>query len=167
MRATTFLCTLILTGAIGACAQPPAIAMTGWVTDAADVLSPGGEARLTQALTAYERRTGHQMVVVTAKSLGGRPIALFTRDLANAWAVGRRKYADGVVVLLAPADRNVRVEVGKGLEKTLTNERAGKVIHEVMVPQFKAGRYDAGLEAGVSGLIGQLDQAESTGTQVH
>src|SRR6476659_7177855 len=92
-----------------------AVPLAGRVTDAANVVSKQQEAALSDRLARFEDATKHQMVVVTVNSLGGRDVADYTRDLANAWGIGRKGYDDGVVVLVAPNERKVRIAVGDGL----------------------------------------------------
>jgi len=139
-----------------ALAQSPVIALAGRVTDAADILDPAQEAALAAKLEGLERRTKHQMVIVTAPSLGGRDIADFTRDLANAWGIGREKEDDGVVLLVAPHDRSVRIAVGHGLEKTLTHEVCSQIIKEQMLSRFRNGDLPGGIDAGTNELIKRL-----------
>lgn len=126
--------------------------MTGWVTDDANVIDQEHEERITGKLRQLERETKHQMAVVTVASLRGEDVATFTNELANEWGVGRRGYDDGVVVLLAPNERKVRIAVGYGLEKQLTDGVCRDIMEHSIVPHFRAGNLPAGVEAGVDAL---------------
>jgi uncharacterized protein len=139
-----------------AVSHPSVIALAGRVTDAANILDPAQEAALTAKLEELERRTKHQMVIVTAPSLGGRDIADFTRDLANDWGIGREKEDDGVVLLVAPNERKVRIAVGYGLEKTLTHDVCAQIIKDQMLSRFGNGDLPGGIDAGTNELIGRL-----------
>ena len=126
--------------------------LTGRVTDAAYVLSAAQAGRLAATLAKLEHDTGHQLVVVTVPSLHGEDIAAFTQRHANAWRIGRARYNDGVVVLLAPNQRQVRIAVGLGLERVLTDDRCAKIIREHMAPYFARGDLPGGLAAGIAEL---------------
>jgi uncharacterized protein len=142
---------------------PPVVAvhsaslpLTGRVTDAASVLSHDQQAGLSTKLEQLERSTHHQMVVVTVPTVGGRDVADFTRDLANKWGIGRKGYNDGVVLLVAPNQRLVRIAVGYGLEGTLTHEVCQQIIDTAMLPRFRQGDISGGIEAGTDALIARL-----------
>ncbi|MEI9852939.1 MAG: TPM domain-containing protein [Sphingomonas sp.] len=122
------------------------LALTGRVVDAAHILDARQIESLTHYLASFEARSRHQMVVVTVPSLGGRDIADYTRDLANRWGIGRKGANDGIVVLVAPHDRGVRIAVGYGLEKILTHAYCQHVIDAVMIPQFRDGHYYDGAD---------------------
>jgi len=139
-----------------AATQDPAIPLTGRVTDAADILDPAQEAALTARLEELERGTRHQVVIVTLPTLGGQDIASFTRTLANGWGIGRKGHDDGVVLLVAPNERQVRIAVGYGLEKTLTAALCQQIINDQMLPRFRDGDLPGGIEAGTSELIKRL-----------
>lgn len=163
---------LLASGGCGGEAAPPAEAtphsestkqaageqlrLQGRVTDAAGILAPDVETRLTRKLEALEQQTGHQMVVATTPSLDGEEISDYTRNLGNHWGIGRKEHDDGVIVLVAPNERKVRIAVGYGLEKTLTNAFCKQVIEDEMLPRFKEGDYAAGLEAGVAALSAKI-----------
>ena len=134
--------------------QPTKLA--GWVTDAAHILSPEQQARLSAKLQQLERSTQHQVVVVTVPTLGGRDVADFTRDLANEWGIGRKGYNDGVVLLVAPNERKVRLAVGYGLEGKLTDNACQQIIEKTMLPRFRQGDVPGGIEAGTDALIALL-----------
>ena len=134
----------------------PAIALAGRVTDAAGILDPALEARLSDKLAQLERATGRQLVVVTAPSLGGRDVADFTRDLGNAWRIGRAEQDDGVVFLVAPKERQARIAVGYGLEQTLTNAECKEILDRQIFPRFRKGDLPGGIEAGVDALVSKL-----------
>ena len=143
-------------------APPPAVAArsslapAGRVTDAAEVLTLAQEASLSAKLERLERTTHHQMVVVTVPSLDGLDVATFATNLANDWGIGRKGHNDGVVVLVAPNERKVRIAVGYGLEKTLTHDLCKQIIDEQMLPRFQEGDLPRGIEAGVDSLIARL-----------
>ncbi|HUD30730.1 MAG TPA: TPM domain-containing protein [Novosphingobium sp.] len=130
--------------------------LQGRVNDAAGVLDEATERRLADRLRALEDRTGHQMLIVTAPSLGGTEISEYAFDLANRWGVGRKGHDDGVVVLVAPRERKVRIEVGRGLEKTLPFPVCYAVIRDDMLPRFKSGDFAGGLDHGVDSLVAKL-----------
>ncbi len=134
----------------------PAVRLTGRVTDHAGVFTPAQRVALSTKLEQLERDTKHQMVVVTVASLGGKEIEPFTTDLANAWGVGRKDHDDGVVVLLAPNERKIRIAVGYGLESTLTDERCSEIIKQSMLPHFQQRDMYRGVEEGVDALIKSL-----------
>lgn len=134
-----------------------AIALAGRVTDAADILDQAQEAALSAQLEEFERRTKHQLVIVTAPSLGGRDINDFTRDLANSWGIGREQEDDGVVLLVAPRERKVRIAVGYGLEKILTHEVCSQIITDRMLSRFRIGDLPGGIAAGTEDLIKRFD----------
>jgi uncharacterized protein len=130
--------------------------LTGRVTDAADILNDSQEAALTRRLQLLELKTGHQMVVVTVPSLGGEDVAKYTLRLANRWGIGRKTFNDGVVLLLAPNERKVRIEVGLGLERTLPDSLCSAIMEKVMMPKFRIGDLPGGIDAGVTSLIERL-----------
>ena len=130
-----------------------AIPLGGRVTDAANIISAKQEAALADRLALLEKSTSHQMVVVTVNSLGGQDVADFTRNLANAWGIGRKGHHDGVVVLVAPNERKARIAVGYGLERTLPDPLCKTIIEQNMLPRFKEANFYEGIEAGVDALI--------------
>jgi uncharacterized protein len=129
------------------CAGLPAL--SGRVVDKADMLSPAAEAKLTASLSALEGRTRDQLVVVTLPGLGGRPIEDFGLDLGRCWGVGQKGLDNGVLLIVARADRKVRIEVGYGLENLLRDEVAGEIIRDPILPAFRKGEFQRGIEAGV------------------
>lgn len=96
----------------------------GRVTDDAKVLSDAQKQQIAARLADFERLTGHQMVVVTTPSLGGQDIALYATNLANKRGIGRRGVDDGILLLVAPNERKVRIAVGRGLESILSDTAA-------------------------------------------
>jgi uncharacterized protein len=126
--------------------------LTGRVVDQAGLLSASAEAKLTKELQQLEAQTRDQVVVVTLASLGGRSIEETGLALGRCWHIGRKGLDNGVVVLVAPAERKTRIEVGYGLEGLLTDPRAKKIIDDEMIPRFKAAQYEAAIGAGVAGV---------------
>ena len=130
-----------------------AVRLAGRVTDQANVLSAEQRLRLSRELEQFERATKHQMVVVTVRSLRGRNVSDFARDLSNSWGIGRKCYNDGITLLVAPNERKVRIAVGYGLEKTLTHDLSQRIINQEIVPAFRRGDLPGGIEAGTHALI--------------
>lgn len=133
------------------------IAPGGYVTDAGNILTTDQWASLTKALSAFAARTRHQMVVVTVPSLEGRDIDAFTLDLANRWGIGRKGVNDGVVILVAPNERRVRIEVGLGLERALPDIFCKQVIQREMTPSFREGDYFGGLSKGAGAIMKKIE----------
>lgn len=134
---------------------PPAVPQTGRVTDAANLLTPVQRLALTLKLHELESTTRHEMVIVTVRTLDGRDVAAFTRDLGSSWGVGREAN-NGVVLLVAPNEQMVWVAVGKGLEGKLTKDACQKIMDETMMPLFRSGRLADGIDAGTDALMALL-----------
>lgn len=142
--------------AAGAAALPP---LTGRVVDRADLYTPDEEARLAAISEALERRTTDQLVIVTLPDLQGRPIEEVGLALGRGWGVGGRDKANGVLLITAPAEHKVRIEVGCGLERILTNERAARIIDRDIIPADRASRFADGTAAGAQAIAEMLTAA--------
>lgn len=142
----------------GITAAESQISLAGRVTDNGNLLDVAQEDRISAKLHGLERRTGHQFVVATVATLDGMDVAAYTLRLAKSWGIGRRGINDGVVLLIAPNERKVRIEVGSGLEQVLTNPVSAQVITEDMLPLFRKGDMAGGIEAGVDALVARLDE---------
>lgn len=127
--------------------------LSGRVVDEAGLLTPAEEERLTQRLAAYEQASGNQVVVVTLKSLQGVPIEDYGYQLGRHWGIGQKDKNTGALLIVAPSERKVRIEVGYGLEGTLTDAASKLIIENVIVPAFKAGRYGPGIIAGTEAIL--------------
>jgi len=132
------------------------IQQTGWVTDAADIIPDDVEQRLAAKLARLERRTLHQVVVVTLPTLADRDVADVANHLGNTWHVGRAGHNDGVVLLVAPNERRVRISTADGMRPLLPDEACLQVIEETMIPHFRKGDLSGGIEAGTDALIVHL-----------
>ena len=158
---------LLLIGgaAIAAPKFPP---LTGRVVDNAGLLSPAAEQRLTAELAGLEAKTGRQMVVATLPDLGGYEIEDYGYQLGRAWGIGDKTRNDGVLLLVAPNDKKVRIEVGYGLEGVLTDALSSVIIQTRILPAFRDGKMEAGVIAGTEAVISQLslpdDQARAIAT---
>ncbi|MCX4245340.1 TPM domain-containing protein [Paraliomyxa miuraensis] len=128
-------------------------ALRGRVTDEAGVLTASEAGRLEQRLGDYEQATGRQFAVLVVASLQGDPIEEFSIRVVEAWRLGREGHDDGLLLLLAVEDHKVRIEVGYGLEGEVTDLISARIIHEVMRPYLRSGRYGQALAAGVEALI--------------
>jgi len=133
--------------------QPASPALTGRVVDQAGLLSPEEEAQLTERLAALEDRTTDQLVVVTVPSLHGRTTEEYSRALGNHWGIGQEGRDNGVLLVVAPQERQVRIAVGYGLEPILTNARSHDIIQRDLLPAFREGRWNEGISAGVDSII--------------
>jgi uncharacterized protein len=131
-------------------------ALSGRVVDAANIIPDGEEAALDAKLKALEDTTDRQLVVATIPSLEGYPIDDYGYRLGRAWGIGQKETNNGALLIVAPNDRKVRVEVGYGLEPILTDAWSSVLINTTIVPQFKAGNYPGGISAGVDAIVSQL-----------
>jgi uncharacterized protein len=126
---------------------------SGLVIDQANLLSPAERSALDAKLTAYQQKTGQQFVLLTVPTLGGQPIEDFGIKVADAWKVGDKKRDDGLIFIIAPKDRAMRVEVGQGLEGSIPDVIAARVIRDVVAPAFRAGAYAQGIDGAFDTLI--------------
>jgi uncharacterized protein len=120
--------------------------------DRAGLLSPATRDSLEQSLEAFEKKTGHQIVVHVTPSLEGLPIDEYSMRIAEAWKIGQKGLDNGVIFTIAPNERELRIEVGYGLEGVLPDAIAARIIREQVTPEFRAGRMDAGVVAGVRAI---------------
>jgi uncharacterized protein len=155
MRRLALALLFVICGAAQAAAPsfPP---LTGRVVDQANIIPDATERELSAKLEAHERATGHQLVVATIASLDGRDIAEYGVELGRAWGIGQKEKDTGAILLVAPNDREVRIEVGYGLEGILTDARSRGIIENSILPSFRAGQMDAGVVAGVEAILGAL-----------
>ena len=130
--------------------------LTGRVVDAADILDQPTRSAIATMLTTLEQKTTDQFVVATVTSLQGQSIEVYANRLANRWALGQKSKNNGVLLLVAPTERKVRIEVGNGLEGTLTNQIAQEIIDHTIVPRFRAGDLAGGVASGVGDIVSVL-----------
>jgi uncharacterized protein len=130
--------------------------LSGRVTDNAEVLSAAAKERITNALKAHEEATGNQVAVLTILSLDSGTVEDFATRVFESWKLGQKGKDNGVLLLVAPNDRRLRIEVGYGLEGTLTDVTSSRIIRNVITPRFKQNDFDGGIEQGVNAIIGQL-----------
>ena len=138
-----------------AAAIPPAPAR--WVTDPTGALTPAARATLDRRLEAYERATGHQVVVWIGDSLGGEPVDDWAVRTFAAWKIGRKGFDDGVAMFLFMQDRVIDIEVGYGLEDRVPDAVAARIIREVMTPRLRAGDVDGAVTAGTDALLAAIE----------
>ena len=163
--ATTFIglvILLFLISSFATWAQPTFPALTGRVVDEAGLLSSADKQALTQQLAALEAKSTDQLVVVTLKSLQGYEIADYGHRLGRAWGIGQGTRKDnGVLLIVVPDARKVRIEVGRGLEPTLTDATSRLIIENRILPAFRRGDFAAGIMAGAKDiqdvLLGDLE----------
>jgi uncharacterized protein len=130
--------------------------LTGRVVDQAGVMSPDSRSALEAKLKDLEDKSSIQLVVATVKSLQGSDIETYANELFRFWKLGQAQKNNGVLLLVAPAEHKVRIEVGYGLEGTLTDALASVIISSAIVPRFKANDFSGGIERGVDGIISVL-----------
>ena len=137
---------------------PPLPRLTGRVVDEAGLLPPAVHVRLARQLAQFERTSGHQLVIVTVRSLQGQSIETFGVRLGRTWQIGRRGVDDGILLIVAPNERKVRIEVGYGLDKLLGDATCGRIIARLIAPAFKKGDLAGGIEAGTRAVIARLSR---------
>lgn len=133
---------------------------SGPVYDGANILSAGTEAQLDQSLRAYNAQTGRAIIVATVPSLGGASIESYGSTLfTNKWGIGGAQRDTGLLLLIAPNERKMRIVVGYGLHGYFGGIMAGRVINDVIAPRFKQGNYDAGVTDGVAAILDHLSKS--------
>ncbi|WP_298467879.1 TPM domain-containing protein [uncultured Erythrobacter sp.] len=150
------LCTVLALIAAPLAAQPEFPELTGRVVDNADIIPPETEGQLTVQLETLETDTQRQLVVATVPDLQGYEIADFGYQLGRAWELGDAQRNDGMLLLVAPNERQVRIEVGYGLEGVMTDAFSQHIIGDNILPQFRNGDMPAGIVAGTNALVSHL-----------
>jgi uncharacterized protein len=132
--------------------------LTGRVVDQANLLSPDQVAQLNQRLDALQRASSRQLVVATVSSLQDLPIEDYGNQLGRAWGIGQRGANNGIILLVAPNEHHVRIEVGYGLEGIVTDALSSQIINQQIIPHFRSNPpdYAGGIMAGADALIRQL-----------
>ncbi len=146
------LCWSLLAGA--QVAVPP---LTGHVIDQTGMLTTEQKTTLEQSLAAFEARKGSQLAVLMVATTAPQAIEQYALRVAEQWKLGRKKVDDGVILVIAKADRTVRIEVGYGLEGALNDATSKRIISETMLPQFKQQDFYGGITAGVGQVMRVVD----------
>lgn len=134
--------------------------LTGRVNDNAGILSEQARQSLSEQLKNHEERTGNQVVVLTIPSLQGEGIEEYANLVFNEWKLGQQGQDNGILIVVVPDERRMRIEVGYGLESTLTDLQAGRIIQDIMAPRFREGDYDAGITEGSMAVVQVLEGQE-------
>ena len=140
--------------------------LTGRVVDQASVLSPSIKDELETLLATHENNTTNQVVVVTIKSLGNSQIEEYSLELARRWGIGQKGKDNGVLLSVAPNDKQIRIEVGYGLEGILTDALGSNIINYYIIPEFKKGDIQNGIKIGAQKIIALLEGDESAKKEV-
>src|SRR5476651_578048 len=127
--------------------------LTGQVVDTAQLLDAQSKAQLTQMLQAHEKSTGEQIVVVTVANLQGMTIEDYGYQLGRAWGIGQKGKDSGALLIVARDERQLRIEVGYGLEDRLTDAQSSVIINQVITPAFKTGNFSKGISDGVAAML--------------
>lgn len=131
--------------------------LTGRVNDNARILSEETQQLLSEVLKEHEMRTTNQVVVLTIPSLEGESIEDFAYKVFNDWKLGQKDKDNGILIVVVPNERRMRIEVGYGLEGTMPDILAGRIIQNIMAPRFREGDFDGGVTDGVNAVIAVLD----------
>jgi len=144
-------------------AEPTFPSLSGRVVDQAHLLQPDAEAALVAKLEKLEADTGDQLVVVTLNSLQGYEIEDYGYRLGRAWGIGSKEHDTGALLIVAPNERRVRIEVGYGLEPVMTDAMSAQIIQTRILPAFRTGGFQRGITEGTDAVIAQLtlDPAEA------
>lgn len=147
---------LLLWSSFAVAADPTYPALTGRVVDGANLIAPEMRQRIEGKLKAHEDKTSDQLVVATVPSLQGVTIEDYANGLFRFWKLGEAKTNNGVLLLVAPNERKVRIEVGYGLEGALTDALSKVIITTAVAPKFKTGDFTGGIEGGVDAILSIL-----------
>jgi uncharacterized protein len=148
------LAILLFLIAIGAAHSDPSFpSLTGRVVDEAGVLSGEAQQQLDNLLAEHERKTGNQVVVVTLKSLQGYTIEEYGYQLGRYWGIGQKGKDNGALLIVAPNEHRVRIEVGYGLEDRLTDAQSKLIIENIILPDFRKSDYNTGIIDGTTTLL--------------
>src|SRR6516164_2965003 len=153
--------------AVSLCASLTALAanppeLTGRIVDQADIIPAATRSTIEPKLADLETKSGIQLVVATVNSLDGEEIEPYANELFRSWKLGEKTKNNGVLLLVAPKEKRVRIEAGYGLEGTLTDALSKVIISNAIAPRFKTGDFNGGVSRGVDDIITVLttDAAE-------
>jgi uncharacterized protein len=149
----TVLLLVLAAGFIHAAETPIPPAPNRWVTDTVGFMSVEAARSLDTRLEAYERDTGHQLLVYIGQTTGGVPVEDWAVRAFQAWKVGRQGMDDGLVLFIMAEDRKLRIEVGYGLESQVTDALASRIINETIVPRIQAGNRDEAVISGMDAVV--------------
>jgi uncharacterized protein len=147
------LLAIVACGFAAHAADPTYPPLTGRIMDSADLIAPEAKTRIEAKLKAHEDKTSDQLVVATVPSLQGTSIEDFANGLFRFWKLGEKQRNNGVLLLVAPNERKVRIEVGYGLEGALTDALSKTIITTAVAPKFKTGDFAGGIEAGADAIL--------------
>jgi uncharacterized protein len=134
--------------------------LSGRVNDYAQILSEDARELLSEKLKEHEDSTTNQVVVLTLLSLQGESIEDFSNEIFNVWGLGQQGQDNGILILVVPDERRMRIEVGYGLEASVPDIIAGRIIREIMTPRFRDGDFDGGITEGTLAVIDILEGEE-------
>ncbi|WP_455481248.1 TPM domain-containing protein [Bartonella sp. B12(2025)] len=135
--------------------------LTGYVNDVAHLLDNTAKENLTKKLAALEEKTGDQIVIVTLPTLSGNDIETYSNSLFRTWRLGQKEINNGVLLVIAPNEREVRIEVGYGLEGELTDAISAVIINSFIIPNFREGNYQKGIFEAVHAIIKVITENDS------
>ena len=145
-------------------AEPDFPVLTSRITDQAGLLSADDYTAIQAELAALEQKSTDQVAVVTLKSLEGYPIEDYGYQLGRKWGIGQKGKNNGILLIVAPNERKVRIEVGRGLEPVMTDAMSSLIIQNAILPEFRRGNFSAGIRAGVRDikdvLLGDAEEVE-------
>ena len=143
---------------VARCAEVPYL--TGRVNDNAQILSENARILLGEKLKEHEDRTGNQVVVLTIASLQGESIEEYSNLVFNEWKLGQQDQDNGILIVVVPSEKRMRIEVGYGLEGAMPDIIASRIIREIMTPRFREGDFDGGITEGTLAVINVLEGQE-------
>jgi len=128
-------------------------ALTGRIVDQANIIPAETRSAIEPKLADLEAKSGIQLVVATVTSLEGQEVEPYANELFRSWKLGEKVKNNGVLLLVAPNERRVRIEVGYGLEGTLTDALSKVIITNAITPRFKFGDFSGGISRGIDDII--------------
>lgn len=139
----------------------------GFVNDFANLYSAAFKENLEAKLSDFEKKTGNEIVVVTIESLEGQEVESYAVGLFEKWGIGKKGKNNGLLLLIAKKEREVRIEVGYGLEPYISDGRAGEIIRSQIIPYFKEENYEKGTEAGLEKIFSYLENKDIASQEVN
>lgn len=124
----------------------------GWVTDLADLLPDADEQQLELLMESYKQGSSHEIALLTVPDLGGETIERFALEVARTWGIGGAETSNGALLVVARAERKLRIEVGRGLEGDLPDAVCGRILRDVITPAFQRGDMSGGIHQGIEAM---------------